>query len=122
MSTLLDQIGGEAAVTLAVDRFYDKILADPLLAPFFAHSNMPQQRKKQARFLASVMAGTAVNVDTYMRNAHRKYVADMALGDRHFDAVAGHLQATLGELGVKPEIAAAVMAAAAGLREAVLDR
>ncbi|MDX2141911.1 MAG: group 1 truncated hemoglobin [Rhodospirillaceae bacterium] len=122
MATLLDRIGGDAAVTLAVDRFYDKILADALLAPFFAHSNMEQQRKKQARFLSSVMGGTAVNVDGYMRNAHRRYVKDMGLTDRHFDAVAGHLQSTLNDLGVKPDVAGEVMAAAASLRESVLDR
>jgi hemoglobin len=120
--TLLDRIGGEGAVNLAVERFYDKVLADDLLAPFFAHSNMAQQRKKQARFLSSVMNGTATNVDTYMRNAHRGYVKSMGLSDEHFDAVAGHLQETLTELDVKPDVMGEVMAAAASLRDSVLDR
>jgi hemoglobin len=122
MPTLLERIGGDAAVTLAVERFYEKVLADDLLAPFFVDSNIEQQRKKQARFLSSVMAGTATNAADYMRNAHRRLVANQGLTDRHFDAVAGHLHETLTELNVAPDVMGEVMGAVISLRDAVLDR
>ena len=33
--SLYQAIGGADAIDAAVDRFYDKVLADPLLAPMF---------------------------------------------------------------------------------------
>ena len=35
MSSLFERLGGEAAIDAAVDVFYEKVLADPSLAPFF---------------------------------------------------------------------------------------
>lgn len=120
--SLLDRVGGYSAVELAVVRFYEKVLKDPLLAPFFANSNLDQQRKRQAKFLASVMSGNAVNVENYMRNAHRPYVQKMGLTDEHFDAVAGHLRSTLTELGVAGDALSDIMTAVGSLRAAVLCR
>jgi hemoglobin len=44
------------------------------------------------------------------------------LSDPHFDAVAKHLNDTLNELSVPAELVTQIMGAAAGLRNAVLDR
>ncbi len=122
MATLLERIGGEGAVRAAVDAFYVKVMADPLLIPFFAQTDMDKQRLRQAKFLIAVMAGTAKNVATYMRNAHRSYVKEMGLSDVHFDAVNGHLHSTLADLKVPGDIIGEVMAAMESMRAAVLDR
>ena len=53
--------------------------------------------------------------------AHAELVQN-GLGDEHFDAVAGHLAATLNELGVAEDTAEEVMAIAASTRDAVLGR
>ncbi|KAL4436913.1 hypothetical protein ABPG75_004052 [Micractinium tetrahymenae] len=42
-----DQLGGHEAVEAAVGLFYDKLLADPELAPYFEGMDMRQQRRKQ---------------------------------------------------------------------------
>lgn len=122
MSTLLDQIGGKDAVTAAVNRFYDKIAEDEVLAPFFADTNMDHQRRRQISFLSSLMAGTAKQADLYMRSVHRPYVQKMGLNESHFVLVAGHLDATLRELNVPGDVHDQVMAAVAGLQDAVLDK
>ena len=46
----------------------------------------------------------------------------MGLNETHFGAVAGHLAATLDELGVAEDVSSEVMTAAAGLQDFVLDR
>ncbi len=122
MTTLLTRIGGESAVRAAVEAFYDKVFTDPFLLPFFAKTDFKQQRQRQAKFLIQLMDGKAPNAHEYMRNAHKKYVKEMGLGDKHFDAVAGHLVATLQELKVPANLIAEAGAALESLRDDVLDR
>lgn len=122
MTNLLDRVGGTEAVNAAVHVFYAKVLADSELAPFFKGSNMERQHRAQAKFLSSVMDGTASNVETYMRNAHRPFVEKMNLNETHFGLVAGHLAATLEELGVDADTAGEILTAVASLQDFVLDR
>ncbi len=48
-ATLYQRLGGEAAVNAAVDIFYEAIVADAELAPFFEGVDMAKQRRKQVR-------------------------------------------------------------------------
>ncbi|MCB0643550.1 MAG: group 1 truncated hemoglobin, partial [Phaeodactylibacter sp.] len=50
--SLFEQIGGMPAVNAAVDIFYSKVVADPLLKPFFIHIDMVRQSGKLKAFLA----------------------------------------------------------------------
>ena len=56
-----------------------------------------------------------------LRRAHAPLV-ERGLTDSHFDAVAGHLQATLEELGVARDLTDEVMSIAASTRDDVLNR
>lgn len=47
--TLYERLGGEAAVESAVEIFYNRIIADSELAPFFQGVDMKKQRRKQVR-------------------------------------------------------------------------
>ena len=38
--SIFDQIGGAAAVEAAVEQFYQRVLVDPLLKPFFKDTNL----------------------------------------------------------------------------------
>lgn len=122
MSSLYEAIGGAAAVDAAVTVFYKKVLADPLLAPYFASVDMGGQSAKQKAFFTTLFKGDTAGADSYMRRSHAKLVREDGLSDSHFDAVAGHLQDTLNELGVKPDLAAQVMSGAGSLKNAVLNR
>lgn len=118
---LYEQIGGAAVVQAAVDVFYGKVLGDPQLSPFFASTNMANQRNKMKAFLTMAFGGPNGYTGRDMRTAHRPLV-QKGLGDKHFDAVAGHLKATLDALGVAPELTQQVLTIAGSTRNDVLDR
>ena len=119
--SLFDRIGGSAAVEAAVDLFYDRVIADPILTPFFESVDMTKQRAKQKAFLAMAFGGPANYTGSDLRTAHAPLV-ERGLSDRHFDAVAGHLQDTLEQLNVPAGLVAEVMAIAASTRDDVLGR
>lgn len=54
MTALLDKLGGEEALSLVVDKFYDIMLADPVVNHFFKNTDMPKQRRQQKSFLGMV--------------------------------------------------------------------
>lgn len=120
-TTLFEQIGGAAAVDAAVDLFYRKVLADASISHFFDTTDMDAQRTKQKAFLTMAFGGPNTYTGKDMRDAHAELVKN-GLNDSHFDAVAGHLSATLSELGVPEELLNQVMAIAASTREDVLGR
>jgi len=119
--TLFQRIGGQGAIEAAVDIFYGKVLADDKINRFFAGVDMDKQRGKQKIFLAYAF-GAPVKYDGQdMRQAH-KHLVEKGLDDSHFDAVAGHLQATLEELNVPTELIGEVMAIAGSTRDDVLNK
>jgi len=118
-ATLFERIGGEGAVNAAVDVFYEKVLADSRINDYFSDVNMDRQRGKQKQFLTYAFGGPVTYTGKSMRAAHAKLVERGLNGD-HFAAVAGHLQATLQELGVADELIAEVMAIAGSTRNDVL--
>ena len=119
--TIYQKIGGEAAVDAAVDLFYRKVLSDDHISTYFNDTDMDAQREKQKAFLTMVFGGPNEYTGKDLRTAHAKLV-EQGMDDSHFDAVAGHLQATLDELGVPADIAGEIMTTAAGTRDEVLNR
>lgn len=103
MQTLYERIGGEAAIMAAVDLFYKKVLADDVTRPFFADLDVDTQIKKQIAFMAWAFGGPDEYKGRELRGAHAKLVA-RGLSETHFTAVVGHLESTLRELGVAPEL------------------
>ena len=99
-ATLYERIGGSAAIQVAVDRFYDRVLTDPLLAHFFEDVPMPRLKAHQFAFLSQALGGPKQYSGASMRDAHRH----LAIKRRHFDAVATHLLETLRELKVPEAI------------------
>ena len=119
--TLYERLGGEAAVDAAVDRFYEKVLSDANLAPFFDGLDMKRQASKQKAFLTVAFGGPNRYTDRAMRAAHTK-ARENGLNDVHFDAVVGHLAQTLSELGVGEADIREVGAVAESVRNDVLGR
>lgn len=121
MTSLFERLGGQPAITKAVDVFYRKMLKDPRVARFFATTDMNRQRAKQAAFLTMVTGGLNAYTGKDMRAGHAHLVAQ-GLNDSHVDVVIEHLGATLAELGAKPEDIAQVAALANSVRDDVLNR
>lgn len=117
MTTLFEQIGGEPAVNASVDRFYERVLADPMLAPFFKDVHMARLKAHQFAFLSQVLGGPRKYSGATMSRAH----ARLQIEQRHFDAVAVHLVETLRELGVSEDIIAQVAAAVTSLAPEIVN-
>ena len=120
MNSLYDRIGGAEAVNAAVDVFYQRVLADPDLAPMFARVPMERMRAHQQRFLTFAFGGAAQYAGRGLRQAHGNLVERFGLGDRHFDAVIRHLGDALASLGVAVPLIDEVAAVANSVRAEVL--
>jgi truncated hemoglobin YjbI len=115
--TLYEKLGGEPAVTVAVDRFYVHVLQDPLLAPFFQNAEMVRLKRHQLAFLSQALGGPQRYSGVSMAKAHER----LHIEQRHFDAVAGHLVETLRELGVGAETIDEVVGAVAPLAKQIVN-
>ncbi len=118
-ASLYHRIGGKAAVDATVELFYTKVLADDRVSFFFDDVNMDRQRNRQKSFIAAALGSPVPYEGKDMRTAHR-HLPD--LGDVHFDAIGGHLKATLEELMVKPDLVDQIMAIVESTRGDVLNR
>jgi hemoglobin len=116
--TLFERLGGMVSIDVAVDRFYDRVLGDPELAPLFDEVDLRRQRVHQKAFLAMALGGPHRYDGRGLADAHRH----LPISDRHVDLVAGHLAAVLAGLGVSPALIDEVVAAIDGLRDEVLGR
>jgi hemoglobin len=118
INSLYHQIGGRAAISAAVDLFYTKVLADKRVNHFFEDVNMKRQHNKQKAFLSAALGGPEPWTGKDLRKAH----ASLDLNEAHFNAIAGHLRATLEELKVTPDLIGQVMALVANTKDEVLNR
>jgi hemoglobin len=118
---IYDDIGGEAAIDAALDKFYPKLLGDPRLAPFFEHVDMTRLRGHARAFLTLAFGGPNHYNGRDLGSAHhnaRKHGLNEAL----FEVFMGHFRGTLEELAVPPAKLAEIITIAEGGRNAVLGR
>lgn len=118
-ASLYQQIGGQPAMDAAVDLFYTKVLADERVKHFFDDINMNKQKRMQKQFLSAALGSPVKYEGRDMRSAHSSLTG---LNDTHFDAIGGHLKATLEELKVNPESIAKILAIVETTRSHVLNR
>lgn len=96
MSALYDDIGGADGVRTAVSVMYNRITADPELAPWFDGIPMDRLRAHQRAFLAAAFGGPAIFTGRSAQAAHE----GMAITDDAFDRVVSSLLTALADLGV----------------------
>lgn len=114
--TIYEAIGGQPAILAAVDLFYHRVLADPLLVPYFDGAALPRLKRHQAAFLAQALLGSTHYRGRSLGEAH----AGLGITDEAFDQVAEHLAQTLASLGVVPTLTAEVIAAISTLRPEIV--
>ncbi|MET8369118.1 group 1 truncated hemoglobin [Micromonospora profundi] len=115
-SSHYDRIGGANAVKAAVELFYDKVLADPELAPYFTSVDMAAQRRHLALMLAVVLGGPNEYAGRGLAEAHQP----LGITAEQYAMVGGHLSAALTELGVPGDILADVQAVLAQVQDQVV--
>jgi len=98
-TTLFDRIGGEAGLEGVVRAFYERVLADPEIAPFFADVSMERQRNMQREFLGAALGGPVRYSGRSLVAAHQGH----DIRTHHFARFVEHLLETLREQGVDEE-------------------
>jgi hemoglobin len=116
-ASIYEAIGGEAAVTAAVELFYQRVLADPTLSGYFVHTDLEQLRRHQRAFVTMALRGPGKYAGRSMREAH----ARRGISDADFDRVAGHLVDTLAGLGVPAPLIERIVATVAPLRTDIVS-
>ena len=115
--SLYNRIGGESAITAAVDLFYERVLADPQLNRFFNGVSMGRLKAHQHAFLSQALGGPRTYNGASMKDAHKNH----AIEQLHFDAVAVHLVETLRTLGVPEDMVAQIAGAVTPLSSQIVN-
>lgn len=119
--SLYEELGGAPALQMALDRFYEKVMADPPVAVFFDGLDVERIKAKQKAFWAIALGGEADYDGRDLRAAHRRAV-DQGLDDELFDRFVGHFRDTLAELGVPAAKIEEVLAVTERHKDEVLNR
>jgi hemoglobin len=106
-----DKIGGHEAIE-AVEDFYVRVLADDLLAGFFAETNMNRLKGKQAEFFAAALGAPEPCTGAPMKQVHQGRGITM----HHFNLVAGHLGDAPAAAGIPAERVTEILCAIAPWR------
>ncbi len=119
--SLYAELGGDDALAMALDRFYDKVLADPRVSGYFDRVDVDRVKTRQRDFLAMAFGGPDRYDGRDLRQAH---AAPRALGldEERYSVFMGHFRDTLEELGVDDDGIAQVMAIADTGKDDVLGR
>ncbi len=116
--TLYEELGGAESIAVAVDRFYDRVLADMDLAPSFIGVDVDQLRRSQRQYLSKLTGGPDEYHGRSMSDAHR----DLMITMYQFERVAIHLKDTLVDLGVPERLVNAVMGAVGPLSKDIVTK
>ena len=114
--SIYEAIGGRAALTAAVDLFYGRLLADPVLSPLFPRGVGARHRAYVVTILGEALGGPERYRGPDIAGAHR----GLSISGAHFDRAAAHLDATLDGLGVPRHLTDRIVGIVAGLRPAVV--
>jgi hemoglobin len=95
-----DRVGGAAAVRQVVDRFYELVLDDAILAAYFTDTDLLRLKRHQVLLVSQVLGGPANYDGRDLREAH----AGMDIGPEQFGLVVSYLAQSMDEAGVEPEI------------------
>jgi hemoglobin len=97
-----DVIGGGPAVSAVVNDFYDRVLADPKLAPYFEDVDLARVKRHQVLLVTKVLGGPDNYTGRTLKEAH----AGLGINDDEFTTVVGHLAGAMKDAGVPDDIIA----------------
>ena len=118
---LYEELGGQEAISAALDRFYPKVLTDPVLSPYFKGIDMMRLKGMAQAFLTLAFGGPDAYDGPGLRAIHEG-PRRKGMNDKVFDRFMTHFGATLQELGVPDDKVAQVVSIAEGARGDVLGR
>ncbi|WP_262178016.1 truncated hemoglobin [Haloarcula laminariae] len=114
--TLYERLGGQDGIRAVVDDFYDRLVADDSLGPFFEDADVSKLRRTQTDFLCEAAGGPETYDATPVREAH----IDVPFTPEHIERAVELLYRSLDEFDVPDEDADAVVEAVAAFEEELL--
>lgn len=93
---LYQRIGGAPAIDRLVVDFYNRVLADGELAPFFEQSDIEALRRMQREFFSAALGGPLRYDGLSLGHAHH----GRGIGRKHFARFVEHLLASLESCGI----------------------
>lgn len=96
MTTLYELIGGEQNIRKLVTAFYQRVLNDPLLMPFFEGVSVDKLQKMQISFFSIALGGPEPPLAISLWDAHR----GRGIRSDHLTRFTEHLLGTLAEIGI----------------------
>ena len=112
-----DAIGGGPAVSAVVNDFYERVLADPQLAPYFEGVDMARLKRHQVLLVTQVLGGPNRYDGRPLGEAHE----GLGIDHEDFDAVAGHLTAAMKAAGVPDDIVTRAIAVVASTEPDIVE-
>ncbi|NGY03740.1 group I truncated hemoglobin [Solimonas terrae] len=92
--SLFEVIGGHEGIAALVVRFYERVLADRTLAPFFLHVPIDRLRRMQIEFFSAALGGPTPYKGRVIAHAHQQ----LGISRPHFQRFVGCLFDTLADL------------------------
>lgn len=93
--SLYDRLGGAIGIETLVNRFYGRVVSDPLLAPFFRNTSMDKLARMQRELMGAAFGGPQVYGGLDLAWVHH----GRGITNTHFNQFFQHLLAALEELG-----------------------
>jgi hemoglobin len=115
-TTLYERLGERPGIRAVVDDFYDRLLADDDLGPFFEGADVESLRRTQTDFLCDAAGGPETYDAAPVREAH----LDVPFTPAHIERAVELLYESLDEFDVPDDDADAVVQAVAQYEEELL--
>ncbi len=97
--TLFGRVGGEQTIRELIHEFYDRVIADPELKPFFRNTSMAKLRRMQREFFSAALDGPITYTGRPLSHVHH----GRGITKHHFALYVGHLIDTLQGHGINDQ-------------------
>ena len=97
--TLFERVGGEQAIDELIHEFYDRVIADSELKPFFRKASMDKLRRMQREFFSAALDGPITYTGKPLSHVHH----GRGITKHHFALYVAHLLDTLRDLKISDQ-------------------
>ena len=97
--TLFERVGGEQAIAKLIDEFYDRVLVDPELKPFFKDTSVDKLRRMQREFFSAALDGPITYTGRPLSHVHH----GRGITKHHLARYVDHLIETLRGRGINDQ-------------------
>ena len=99
MKTLYEELGGRPTIEMLVTSFYQNVLSDPVLLPFFESTSIDKLQSMQVAFFCVALGGPAPDKEFNLYQIHQ----GMGIEVKHLSRFTEHLLKTLQEIGIEED-------------------